>query len=323
MTVLVIATGGTISSHFDGREWTNLLGRQLVDEAGPHAVPVEVVDVATGPSSNLTVADMVQIADRVRRALDGGADGVVVLHGTDTMELTAFVVQLRLGVQPDRAPVVFTGSMRVHSHVAPDGPANVRDAIVIAASTEAIGREVLVCLEGQVHAAAEVTKHNANSVDAFTSHPFEPIGQVSDGAVTFRRPARATPATSGLDVEVPLFTCCPGVSGEEFARLADGRRGIVVEAFGDINVPHQLWMPIHTAWNAGTLVVLASRPFTQNTGDDDLRSLGAVGAGGLTPQKARLAMMAALTTCATREDAIGLLHRYALTYDAHDRSTAP
>ena len=323
MTVHVIATGGTISSHFDGHEWTNVLGQQLVDEAGPHAVSVEVVDVAAGPSSNLGVVDMVQIAERVRQVLDEGATGVVVLHGTDTIELTAFVAQLLLGVQPDRAPVVFTGSMRVHSHPSADGPANVRDAITVAASTAAVGREVLVCLEGELHAAAEVVKHNANSVDAFTSHPFEPVGEVHGDEVTFRRSAPNVPGAVGLDAEVSLLACSPGVPGDEFTRLAEGRRGIVVEAFGDINVPHQLWMPIHTAWNAGALVVLASRPFTRNIGDDDLRSLGAVGAGGLTAQKARLALMAALTSCATREDAIVFLHRYALAYDAHDRSTSP
>ncbi|MEI8238775.1 MAG: asparaginase domain-containing protein, partial [Actinomycetota bacterium] len=76
----VIATGGTIASHFDGDEWTSVLGQQLVDESGPHAASVEVVDVATGPSSNLTVVDMVRVAQRVRQALDGGATGVVVLH---------------------------------------------------------------------------------------------------------------------------------------------------------------------------------------------------------------------------------------------------
>ena len=117
MNVHVIATGGTISSHFDGHDWTNLSGRALIDELGDPIVPgveqadVTVEDVATGPSSNLTTADMIAIAQQVRLALAEGADGVVVIHGTDTMDLTAFTAQLLLGTSADRRPVVFTGSM--------------------------------------------------------------------------------------------------------------------------------------------------------------------------------------------------------------------
>ncbi|CAB4864136.1 unannotated protein [freshwater metagenome] len=323
MTVHVIATGGTIASHFDGVEWTNIAGAQLVSEAGPHGCDVTVDDVATGPSSNLTVHDMVRIVERIQRALADGADGVVITHGTDTMELTAFVAALLLGVDGARPPVVFTGSMRVHSHAQPDGPQNIRDAIATASDRSAVGREVMVCLEGVLHAADVVTKVNANSVDAFTSAPFGPIGSVVDGHPGFRDPAIERPKATALADDVPLLTSYPGIGGAEFARLAEGRRGIVLEAFGDLNVPQQLWGPIHAAGAAGTLVVLASRPFTGTRVEDGLTMLGAVGAGGLSAQKARLAVMAALGTCADRAAATLFLHQFSLSYDAHDRSTAP
>lgn len=323
MTVHVIATGGTISSHFDGTAWSNLDGATLVAELGPLPVPVRVDDVATGPSSNLSTDDMVAIAGHVRRALDGGAQGVVVVHGTDTMELTAFMVQLFLGTDAHRRPVVFTGSMRVHSHPDPDGPRNLRDAITVAAAEHAVGREVLVCVEGELHAADRVRKHDAASVDAFRSVPFAPVGRVDGDAVRFtevaaaRRPAVAV-AVAG---PVPLVVCYPGITSDSVALALEGCRGAVVEGFGDLNLPHATWEPLLRAAQQGALVVLASSAFTPNAGDDDLRRLGAVGAGGLTAQKARLAVMAALGSTADRESAVDLIRHYALTYDARDRST--
>ena len=321
MTVRVIATGGTISSHFDGEQWTNLDGRTLVAELGPLPVDVRVDDVATGPSSNLGVDDMVAIARSVRAALDEGATGVVVVHGTDTMELTAFMVQLLLGTDASRRPVVFTGSMRVHSHPAPDGPRNLRDAITVAASDAAVGREVLVCLEGVLHAADRVRKHHAASVDAFHSAPFAPVGHVTDAQVAFHEPAPVRRAATGVSGPVPLVVCYPGIAADHIDAAIGDAPAVVVEGFGDLNLPHATWGPLHRAASRGALVVLASAAFTPNAGDDDLRSLGAVGAGGLTAQKARLAVMAALGTTTDRDDAISFLHQYALTFDAKDRST--
>ena len=186
MTVHVIATGGTIASHFDGDAWTEIGGEQLVREAGSHACAVVVEDVATGPSSNLTVDDMVRIAMRVRELLACGAEGVVVTHGTDTIELTSFVTALLLGVDDTRRPVVFTGSMRVHSHPDADGPRNIRDAIAVACDPAAVGRDVMVCLGGALHAANAVVKVNANTVDAFSSAPLAPVGSIEAGRPGFR-----------------------------------------------------------------------------------------------------------------------------------------
>lgn len=325
MTVHVIATGGTIASHFDGADWTEIPGRQLVAELGPLPFDVHVHDVASGPSSNLSTADMVAIAERARALLVDGAEGVVVVHGTDTLELTAFVVQLLLGTDPTRRPVVFTGSMRVHSHAAPDGPRNLRDAITVAAHPDAAGREVLVCLNGELHAADRVTKRSAASVDAFHSAPLDPVGWVSGEEVRFRADAGSRPAATAMTTEVPLVTCWPGMPADVLeAALTRGDqpvRGVVVEVFGDLNGARNLWPVVHGAWKAGTLVVLASRAFTPTTANDGLALLGAVGAGGLTAQKARLATMAALDSTPDRDAAVAFLHHYALHHDAGERST--
>lgn len=311
MTVHVVATGGTISSHFDGSDWTNLTGAQLVAELGPLPTDVVVHEVAAGPSSNLSVDQMVGIAHTVEALLNDGATGVVVVHGTDTMELTAFVAQLLLGTHPDRRPVVFTGSMRVHSHARPDGPANLRDAVSVAMSPVAVGREVMVCLDGVVHAADRVTKHHAASLDAFHSAPFEPLGRVREGAPEFVGSPAMRRAAPGLAGPVPLLTAYPGIAADDLDAVVADAPGVVVEGFGNLNVPQSLWGPIHAAWRRGCLVVLASRPFTPTSATADLDLLGAVGAGGLTAQKARLATMAALSF-GHRPAAIEFLHHLAL-----------
>lgn len=321
MTVHVLATGGTIASHFDGRAWTEIDGGRLVAELGDLPVEVSVADVAAGPSSSLSSDDMVAIARRIEGAIELGAQGVVVLHGTDTMELTAFMAQLLLGTTPERPPVVFTGSMRAHSHPAPDGPTNLRDAITVAADSSSVGRDVMVCIGGELHAADRVRKRDAVSLDAFTSSPFEPIGHVGAGAVTYVATSAPRRAARAIATDVPLVTCHPGISADAVA-AARNAAGIVIEGFGDLNVPRSIWQPIHEAWHAGTLVVIASSAFTPNRGDDELRALGAVGAGGLSAQRARLAVMAALASTSTRDEAIEFLHQYALD-DARERITTP
>lgn len=328
MTVHVIATGGTITSHFDGGEWTNVGATTLVAELGELGVDVHVEEVAVGPSSNLGADDMFTIAHRIESALADGADGVVVIHGTDTMELTAFATQLVVGTQPGRRPVIFTGSMRVHSHPRPDGPANLRRAIEVAAGTDAVGHDVLVCMGDELHAADRVRKHLAVSVDAFTSAPFAPAGCLDrPGGVSLTvsltgADAPRQPATA-IDARVGLLTCFPGVTDSAVSGALDGAVGLVVEGFGDLNIPHALWGPVHQAWSDGVLVVIASSVFTPNQGDDDLRMLGAVGAGGLTAQKTRLALMAALGSTTDRDEAVAFLHQYALAFDAGERSTTP
>ncbi len=335
MTVHVLATGGTIASHLDGDEWRELDGATLLDEldrarlAAAGLDPdreVVVTDIASGPSSNLGIDEMVAIVRRIEASLGDGATGVVVTHGTDTIELTAFVCELLLGIDDDRAPVVLTGSMRAHSHPQPDGPANLLDALTVASAPEARGREVLVCLGGTLHRAADIAKHDATSLDAFTSHPFAPVGTVEHGRVAFstapppHRPALQLPAT-GTSTDVPLVTCYPGITAADLAAILEGRRGAVLEVFGDLNAPRQLWRPIHDASAAGTVVVLASRAFTATTRTAALARLGAVGSGGRAAQEARLALIAALATTDDRDAAIELVHRHRRHLAPHERSS--
>ena len=322
MRVVVIATGGTITSHFDGGEWLSISLRQLIDELGDGYSDVDVVDAAAGPSSNLNVDDMVAVAAHVSSAFDRGATGVVVVHGTDTMELTAYLTHL-LDPAAGRGPVVFTGSMRVHSHPQPDGPQNLRDAIATARSWRRATSGVLVCMEGVLHTAPFVGKRSAASVDAFDSFPYEPVGRVLPSGNTIDGggvPPRGLPVSVLAD-EVPLISCYPGIDAAVFERAAIGARGMVIEGFGDLNIPDAAWGPVHDAWQRGLLVVLASRVFTPTSSNEAMEFLGGVGAGGLTAQKARLLAMAALGSTADRDAAATLFRSHALPHHHGERSS--
>lgn len=332
MTVRVITTGGTISSHWDGSAWSNIGGRTLIDEiaAGGLAAEVSVAEVAAGPSSSLTLAAMLSIANSVADALDdaartGDPHGAVVVHGTDTIELTAFAAQLVLGTDGARRPAVLTGSMRVHSHHAPDGPGNVRDAVAVAAAGAAVGREVVVCMDGALHAADRVRKRDAASLDAFTSDPLPPVGSVGGGIVSFGSPADMRPALGRVDVSllepVPLVACVPGIEAGDVERAIGTARAAVVEGFGDLNLPSAVWRPVHDAAARGCTVIVASGAFTPSTTTETLDALGAVGAGGLSAQKARLAAAAALAAGLDRSGIAALLGGYSLRRDAGERST--
>jgi L-asparaginase len=327
MRISMIATGGTISSVRIAGEWTNITGPELlasaVDECGLDDAEIGVEDVATGSSSDLSTSAMVRVAERIRHLLDEGSDGVVVTHGTDTVELTAFVTQLILGVGPHRPPVVFTGSMRVHSDPERDGPRNLVDAVDAARSPLCVGREVLVCVDGQLHAADRVRKIDARSLDAFSSAPFQPVGAVRCGTVSFTSDPSPRPSAPGLTGHVPIVSCFPGIDGRQLERIAVDCDALVVEAFGDLNLPSSLWGAIHELTQSGTPVVITSPCFTDCSENEGLELLGAIGGGGLTTQRARLALMAALTITSDPAEIAAFTGQLAVVHDPGTRRTRP
>ena len=323
----MIATGGTISSVRIDEEWTNVGGLELlasaVDECELDEAGIVVDDLATGSSSNLSTAEMVRIARRIGETLDEGSDGVVVTHGTDTIELTAFVAQLLLGVEPTRRPVVFTGSMRVHSDPERDGLRNLTDAVDVARSDRSLGREVLVCVDGRLHTSDRVRKIDARSLDAFSSAPFDPVGTVSNGTVRFTTEPSTRPAATGLTGHVPIVGCFPGIEADHIERIAAGCDGLVVEGFGDLNLPTSAWGPIHELTRSGIPVVVTSGCYTDHSASEGLDLLGAIGGGGLTTQRARLALMAALSTASDPAEVADFIRRLAIVHDPGPRRTRP
>lgn len=306
--VLLLATGGTIALSLAPERIGIRSGADLLATLPPGAIEgvrVEVEDVMSAPSWDLEPPAMLGLARRARDAiLDQGFDGVVITHGTDTLEETAYLADLLAGHAADRGGIVVTGAMRRLSDLSTDGPGNLASSIVAAVDPALRGAGVVVCLNDELHAARWVTKVDATSVAAFSSAPYPMLGRVVDGAVeTVAPPPRRPPPPLGEpESAVPLIKIYPGIESTQLTAVVDaGARGIVLEGTGASNVPVSLFGTIGelTSWDIP--VVVASRCRTREAslteigdGADLVAKMGAIGARGLAPVKARAALMVAL-----------------------------
>ncbi|ALG11621.1 hypothetical protein AOZ06_36370 [Kibdelosporangium phytohabitans] len=267
--------------------------RGIADVPG---VDVTVEDVMAEPSWDTSPATMLAIARRARSALVEGFDGVVVTHGVDTLEETAFLTELVVGQV--RGAVVFTGGTAPFDEPGSDGPGNLVTA-VIAAADPAVDSTV-VCFNGELHAARWARLVTAT---AFESDPV--LGRVSRGSGVrlAAAPPRRTPDIDGVpETDVALVKTYPGMPASLLTAVTDaGARGVVLEGTGSGNVPVELFIPISELVEWGIPVVIASRASTP--GMTSLAGkVGAISAHGLSPVHARIALMAALaTTHATRK----------------------
>ncbi|MGY1705133.1 asparaginase [Geodermatophilus sp. SYSU D00697] len=263
----------------------------------------EVADIAattlqTVPSAWLTPADVVAAADWAAAQAAAGAAGVVLVQGTDTIEETAYLVDL-LWDRPE--PVVVTGAMRHPSSPGADGPANLLAAVRVAADPGARDRGVLVVLNDEVHAASRVRKTDSVALQAFTSGAFGPVGRVHEGTVTFagrtaRWPVLPRPA-EGRDPRVALLETSLGDDGHLLALVAEaGWDGVVVAGFGAGHVSAAA-AEVVGAVVRRCPVVLATRtgggPVLEGTygfvgSEQDLLGRGVLRAGWLDARKARL-----------------------------------
>lgn len=305
---LVIATGGTIAMRIDaasGGPVPALSGAELVT-----AVPglgrlgrINVEEFGNIPSERMRPETWVRLAQRVQEMVTAGAaDGLVVLHGTDTMEETAFFLDITV---PTEVPVVFTGAMRAASDPDPDGPANIVDAVVVAGHAASRGRGVLIVMHGEIHSARRVTKIDTSDVDSFDSVMPPDLGQVRGGTVTFSN--TWTPRVHvPLPEQLPRVDIVPMYAGVDdyalVAALERGARGLVIAGVGAGNVNEDLYRGILGALDAGVPVVISSRvPFggvrpiyAYAGGGVALLKAGAIFAQDLNPQKARVLLMAGL-----------------------------
>ena len=253
MTVVLLATGGTIASQKqpDGGVAVALSGAELLSSVSPvYTSDVEVVDVTHGPSWNFDIATMAKIAQQARSALvEGRASGVVVTHGTDSVEETLWLTDLLAFDATARGPVVFTASMRNAGEVDADGPSNLRDALALAHSKEGLGRGALLCVNGEIHEARWVTKMDSQSTDTFKSF----------GARPYQRP----PTNGEIEPSVVVIRSYGGMDGEIVDwHLSRGARGLVIEGTGAGNVSEALLPGIERALSSGVPVIVATRCLT-------------------------------------------------------------
>lgn len=322
MTVTLIATGGTIASTIgeDGaatatRSGADLLGlvrAELPELDAPLVEGVEVVDLPVPGSWNMSGAHALRIALAARDALLGGAQGVVVTHGTDVLEETAFLIELVCRSVTGHGPVVLTASMRNGSEPGFEGPRNLADALRVAGAPVAAGRGALVCVNGEVHHARWVVKTHATALDTFRSPGRGPLGEVDTGGVRFHTsPPPAPPDLTESGAELRCDATVPIVVSHADTdealvpwHLDRGARGLVVEAGGAGNVNVGLVPGLERALGTGVPVVVASRcragavtpTYGGAGGFATLGARGAISSRGLTAGKARLALQLALSS---------------------------
>ena len=314
-TVHVLFTGGTISMKIDpgtGAAVPALSGEEIVSRVPGLRREAKLVleDYARLPGPHVTPHWMWRLKQHVADlAADSAVDGIVITHGTDTLEETAFLLDLTLETSK---PVVFCGAMRTVSEAGWDGPANLLTAVRAAVHPDAAGRGVLIAVGEEIHSAAEASKWHTQSLDAFRS-AHGPLGSLDRGQVGFDRPPfrRAVLAARRIVTDVDLHTMAAGVEDTLVrASIAGGARGIVIAATGAGNIPPTVLPGIKAALAARIPVVLVSRcasgrvapVYGYDGGGQMLRELGVIFGGDLPGQKARIKLMVALGISAEPAD---------------------
>jgi L-asparaginase len=304
----ILFTGGTISMRHDpsaGGAVPSLSAREILAATrGVEAIAeVAVEEWGAFPGPHMTVERMWALRSRIASLLARqDVRGVVVTHGTDTMEETAYLTARSVAAEK---PVVFTGAMRNASELGWDGPANLMDAVRVAASEDAQGYGAMVVMGGRIFSALDVTKVHTHLLDAFESPGLGPVGVLDDGAVIFRRALPPAPALLEPDAPAaPVDIVLASAGGD--ARLLDASRGsargVVVAAMGRGNVPPPMAEGIGRWVDDGKPVVIASRAgrgrvghtYGYPGGGRRLFEMGAIFAGSRRPQQARIEVMLAL-----------------------------
>ncbi len=305
--VRVLFTGGTISMRIDpgtGAAVPALSGEEIVSRVSglKKEARLTLEDYARLPGPHVTPQWMWRLRERVETLLgDPEVDAVVLTHGTDTLEETAFLLDLTLA---SNKPVVMCGAMRTVSEPGWDGPANLMAAVRTAVHPDAPGRGVLIAVGEEVHAAAEATKWHTQHLDAFRS-PHGPLGGLDRGQVVFHRPPFRAPRILSPELvsAVDLHTMATGVDdGLIRASLARGARGLVIEGTGCGNVPPAVLPGLKAALATRVPIVLVSRcaegrvsaAYGYEGGGQMLRGLGVIFAADLPGPKARIKLMVAL-----------------------------
>ena len=307
--VAALFTGGTISMRVDA-EAGGAVPSLSADEILAAARGLdEIADVRAEqwgrhPGPHMTVALQWSLRARLLELLaDPSVDGIVLTHGTDTLEETAYLVARSV---PSEKPIVFTGAMRAASDLGWDGPQNLLDAVRVAASPEAVGIGTMVVMGGRVFAGLEDTKSHTHQLDAFEAPGLGPIGVIDEDRVIFRRRVIGTLPTLAPEspaTPVDIVHAWAGCDARLLdASLATGAVGVVVAAMGRGNVPPEMVPGIARWVEAGRPVVIASRAgrgrvgrtYAYPGGGRKLFELGAIFAGARRPAQARIDLMLGL-----------------------------
>lgn len=308
--VAVIFNGGTISMTVDPRikaAVPTLSGEEImamVTGIESHA-DIESYTFSNLPGPHVTPEVMMELSKYVQSFLcREDICGVVVTHGTDSLEETAYLLHLTIN---NPKPVIVTGSMRNSSELGYDGPANLSASICTAISEEARNRGVLVCLNDELNCASEVTKSHSMHLNTFQSPEFGPIGIIDNNEAIFYRDSlkKEHIMTESIDTRVDLIKTCAGMDSKliDFC-VEQGAKGLVIEAMGRGNIPPEMADGVRMAIEKGVIVVIVSRCFKGRVldsygypgGGKELRNAGVIFGDGIPGQKARIKLMLALAS---------------------------
>ncbi|MDF2700123.1 MAG: asparaginase [Haloplasmataceae bacterium] len=309
MKVAIIFTGGTISMKIDEKmhaavpslngsevmtflpnieEITDIIVDNYISVPSPFITPDIMMDLS------------IKIKDYVNRE---DITGVIITHGTDTLEETAYFLDLHI-LTPK--PIIVVGAMRSVSELGYDGPSNLAAAIRTAISVDARNKGVMVVMNGDINAANEVQKTHTMSLDTFKSPEFGPLGIVDNDEVFFYRNSTHVSTyipTTQIEHKVYLLKVVAGLDGELIDFFIEKEAvGIVIEALGRGNVPPMMVDSIKRAMDLGIKIVLVSRcpngrvsdSYGYDGGSKKLRDLGVIFGRNLSGQKARIKLMLAL-----------------------------
>ncbi len=305
--ILILHTGGTIAMSED-KNGAVAPGKEnpLNQFKNPFGADYELVieNIFNIPSPHMDPANMLVLQQRIIKAYENeNIDGVVITHGTDTLEETAYFLDLTI---PFKLPIVLTGAMRSANEIGSDGLYNFKTAILTAASPEAKGMGVLVVMNDEIHTARYVTKTHTTNVATFRTPTFGPIGLILRDEVRFFEKLlrhRSVLLDHVVD-HVYLFKAYAGMDPEllEIA-LNEQTNGVVIEALGAGNLPPKVLPVIEKLLAKKIAVVLVSRSFNgiaQDVyaypgGGVQLKQMGVTFCHGLNGQKARIKLLVGLS----------------------------
>ena len=306
--VAIIFTGGTISMTVDekiGAAIPTLSGEQIMSMVTnmDKVANIEVFNFAEIPGPHMTPEKLIELKHYVNNLLEReDICGAVITHGTDSLEETAYFLDLTVS---SNKPVIVTGAMRSSSELGYDGPSNLSAAVCTAISDKAVNKGVLVVLNTEVLLASEATKTNTLALNTFQSLSSGPLGVVDCNELILSKDKvrRTLIDTNKVESKVALFKSGVGMD-EDFIKFAadNGYKGIVIEAMGRGNIPPAMYEGVKYAREKDIPVVIVSRCHSGRVFDSygylgsgrDLRNLGCIFGGDLPGQKARIKLMLAL-----------------------------
>jgi L-asparaginase len=312
--IIVLSTGGTIAGQQPNTDKAGYLPGKIpigellknIPSISQKAI-VQGEQIASIGSYDMTVDIWIKLARRINEIFARHeADGIVITHGTDTQEETAYF--LNLTVQSDK-PVVLTGSMRPATATSADGAKNLYDAIIVASDISSKGKGVMVCFNESIYDAKNVVKTNTTNVNAFSSPNTGSIGQVYDGRVFYNAQSLNKHSGSAV-IDISKIDSLPGVeivyayAGASNAAINafinSHASGIIIAGTGNGSFDKAILESVKDAVKKGILVVRSSRVVsgkvtTQYVGTFDDSKLGTIVSDNLNPQKARILLMLALS----------------------------